>query len=256
MPKIQVITEEMLGKAKNINQGAMDIFNSQGNVTKTIQNLGKDFSGRLPSLIVQNVLSMRDKYKAMNETLDQYGKFLENAANTYEWNERELTKWATALGGEKGASVHGAIGGTPGGTGTGSEGGRTGSSNLISQDMNSRYYNLPAGAVGVFDKYRVNEYDHKQHMDCAYYAHARAMEVNQMDTWTPGSTGSEIRANSIAQCPGHRVYIEDVYSGENGELRVKFSESNWGYTTDPNYEDMSYSEFVSKRGAPSYYMYF
>ena len=98
MAKIQVITEEMLAKAKNIHQGASDVFDSQSKATNIIQNLGKDFSGKVPSLMTANMLAMRDKYNAMNETLDQYGKFLTHAANTYEWNDRDLAKWATALG--------------------------------------------------------------------------------------------------------------------------------------------------------------
>lgn len=119
MPKIQIITEEILGKAKNVHQGAADIFSSQENVTKTIQNLGKDFSGKLPTLMTEHMLSMRDKYRSMNENLTQYGSFLEHSANTYEWNDKELAKWAAALG-DRGASI-----GASAGASTGAAGGTT-----------------------------------------------------------------------------------------------------------------------------------
>jgi murein DD-endopeptidase MepM/ murein hydrolase activator NlpD len=125
MPKIQVITEEMLGKSKNVNQGASDILSSQNNVTGIVRNLGKDFSGKLPTLMTEHMLAMESKYKSMNENITQYGKFLEHAANSYEWNDKELAKWATALGGEKGASVGAAAGGSPGNTSPGAAAGNS-----------------------------------------------------------------------------------------------------------------------------------
>ena len=106
MPKVKVITEEMQGKAVNVALWALDMSHGQNNAMRIIQNLGRDFSGTVPSLIAENLLGMREKYRSMNETLDQYRKFLEHAANNYDWNDRELAKWAASLGDEKGARIN------------------------------------------------------------------------------------------------------------------------------------------------------
>jgi uncharacterized protein YukE len=242
MPKIQVITEEILGKSKNVNQGAADIFGSQENVTKTLQNLGKDFTGKLPTLMTEHMLAMRDKYKAMNENLTQYGSFLEHAANTYEWNESELTKWATALGGEKGASVGAAIGGTTGGaSGETTNAAVTGSDNLMGFDLNSGYY-PEAGSLNSFDK--------KYHIDCHAFAIARAKEANQTDSLTSRGSDQIPQANSMAHYvyddkTHHYVFIERVEE-VNGQTIVHFREGNWGGTPDGELKHMPLSEFESR----------
>jgi hypothetical protein len=99
MPKIQAITDEMLSKSQNITRSASELFASQGRVQSIIQNLGADFSGRIPTLMTEHVLGMKSKYEAMNTTLTKYGEFLDNAARTYEWNDKELAGWAEKLGG-------------------------------------------------------------------------------------------------------------------------------------------------------------
>ena len=136
----------MLGKAKNIHQGATEIADSQSNVTKIIQNLGKDFSGKLPTLMTGNILSMKNKYKELNETLDQYGKFLTHAANTYEWNDKETAQWirnSTQVAVRRNEGLYY----TMDGDGSSGSGTQTENFDLAPQDMNSDKYKLPPSAL-------------------------------------------------------------------------------------------------------------
>jgi hypothetical protein len=120
--------------------------------------------------------------------------------------------------------------------------------NLAAQNMNSSYYSQKLDGV---PETLINDYDGKEHMNCVYYARARAMEANQMTGWTGGTPSqSEIRANSIAHFPGHDVFIEQVeYDANNQPSKVVFTESNWGYTADGHQMTMPYSEFVNRAGS-------
>ncbi|MDR1965809.1 MAG: hypothetical protein LBQ36_03800, partial [Synergistaceae bacterium] len=109
----------MIEKSRTIGERASALMSSQKSVSGIASGLGQDFDGRLPSLIVQNLLSMRGKYTEINENLTEYSGFLEHAANEYEWTESELTKLMQSIGGGTGG------GGTNpgGGTGGGDDGG-------------------------------------------------------------------------------------------------------------------------------------
>ena len=98
MPKMQFVTDEMLNRANTIGQDVGRILDSQNAVTKLFQNMGRDFSGKVPSLMTQHMLAMDSDYKAMNEILTQYKAFMEDTAQTYEWTDEQLANWAKALG--------------------------------------------------------------------------------------------------------------------------------------------------------------
>ena len=84
MPKIEVTTEDLRTIAGNIGIDAADILSGQKNVTNIFQNMGREFSGRIPSLMTEKMIAMEDVYRGINDTLTNYSEFLRNAANTYE----------------------------------------------------------------------------------------------------------------------------------------------------------------------------
>ena len=97
MPKILAVTEEMINMAATIGSGADDIFGSQNRITGIFQNMGRDFSGTLPSLMTEKMIAMEDIYQGMNETLNGYKTFLEDTARNYEWTDEEAARWTQAL---------------------------------------------------------------------------------------------------------------------------------------------------------------
>ena len=139
MPKIQAITDKMHEKSGKIAQGITDIYGSQNSVTQTIQNLGRGFSGPLPTAMTERMLLMRSQYETMNKTLTGYQVFLENAANTYEWNDQEMARWAAALGGSIPVTPSPPSGQR--GTDSNSPSGNTGASGTSSTTGNTRTYN-------------------------------------------------------------------------------------------------------------------
>ena len=98
MPKMQIVTDEMVNRAGIIGQNASEILSSQNKVTDIFQNMGKNFSGKIPSLMTQQMIAMDSDYQAMNTMLGNYKTFLEDSAQNYEWTEEELARWATSLG--------------------------------------------------------------------------------------------------------------------------------------------------------------
>ena len=98
MPKMQFVTDEMLNRAGTIGQNSDSLFQSQNNVTKNFQNMGKVFSGRIPELMNQHIIAMDSDYKTMNRILTNYKTFIESSARTYEWTDEQLARWAEALG--------------------------------------------------------------------------------------------------------------------------------------------------------------
>jgi uncharacterized protein YukE len=98
MPQIKVITDEMLERAGKIREGGESISASHNSVLGIMQNLGTDFSGRLPTAMLELMLSQKDKYAAVHEAIKDYGDFVTHAANTYEWTDKEIARWAEKLG--------------------------------------------------------------------------------------------------------------------------------------------------------------
>lgn len=98
MPKMQFITEEMMNRADRILAAAERINEGQNAVLDIFRNIGRYFNGKVPTLMVENMLAMDGDYQAMNENLEGYSAFLNEAAMDYEWDEIELAKWASSLG--------------------------------------------------------------------------------------------------------------------------------------------------------------
>lgn len=97
MPKILAVTDEMMNRAGNIGQSTSEILDSQHNVTRTFQNMGRDFSGRIPSLMTEKMIAMEEVYQNMNMILNGYKEFLEDAARNYEWTDQEAARWTRSL---------------------------------------------------------------------------------------------------------------------------------------------------------------
>jgi surface antigen len=98
MPRIKAVTDAMIERSQTIRGRADAILDSQKSVSGIASGMGQNFSGKMPSLILRNVLSMRGKYTEINENLTEYSGFLEHAANEYEWTEAELTKLMQSIG--------------------------------------------------------------------------------------------------------------------------------------------------------------
>ena len=102
MPKILAVTQEMNARAASIGNKAGEILQTQNAVTGIFQNMGRDFSGRIPSLMTEKMIAMEDVYQSINETLNGYKDFLTDAARNYEWNDNEAARWMRSLRGNGG----------------------------------------------------------------------------------------------------------------------------------------------------------
>ena len=72
MPEINATTDQMRGKSASIKNSAERMFASQKTIEKTASAMGADFSGKLPNVLLQNILNMKTKFDAMRENLTQY----------------------------------------------------------------------------------------------------------------------------------------------------------------------------------------
>ena len=97
MAKILAVTTEMEARASDIGAKADSILDIQNTVTNIFQSLGRDFSGRIPSLMTEKMIAMEDIYQGINGTLNSYAAFLSDAAKNYDWNDREGARWARSL---------------------------------------------------------------------------------------------------------------------------------------------------------------
>ena len=97
MPKISAVTEEMNSRADSIGNEADDLLSKQKAVTNIFQNMGLDFSGRIPSLMTEKMIAMEDTYQGINATLNGYKEFLVDTAQSYEWTDAEAARWIMSL---------------------------------------------------------------------------------------------------------------------------------------------------------------
>lgn len=97
MPKILAVTEEMERRAADIGTQASEILSTQNAVTNIFQGMGRDFSGRIPSLMTEKMIAMEDIYHGINETLNGYKDFLSSTAKNYDWNDSEASRWMRSL---------------------------------------------------------------------------------------------------------------------------------------------------------------
>ena len=74
------------------------LLSDQNAVTNIFQGMGRDFSGRIPSLMTEKMIAMEDIYQGINDTLNGYKDFLSDAAKNYEWNDAEAAQWTRSLG--------------------------------------------------------------------------------------------------------------------------------------------------------------
>jgi len=88
--RIQAITGAMHAEADNFSTRADEILQSQGNVSKLIGNMGHDFSGKLPTLMTQDILAVDNKYQSINTTLNEYAGYIHNAVDKYDEDDTQL----------------------------------------------------------------------------------------------------------------------------------------------------------------------
>lgn len=98
MPKILYVTHEMEQRANNIGVNTSEILESQKQVTNLFSGLGRDFSGQIPSLMVEKMIAMESSYQEINVILNGYKEFLEDAARNMEWTDGEAARWASSMG--------------------------------------------------------------------------------------------------------------------------------------------------------------
>ena len=97
MSKILAVTDEMKNRAAGIGNNADALLNAQNAVTNIFQNMGRDFSGRIPSLMTEKMIAMEETYQGINAKLNEYKDFLSEVAKNYEWNDSEATRWFQSL---------------------------------------------------------------------------------------------------------------------------------------------------------------
>ena len=299
MPKMQIVTDAMLDRAGTIGQAADLLFNNQNAVTQIFQNMGHDFSGRVPGLMTQHMIAMESNYKSMNTILSNYRNFMEDAARNYEWTEDELARWAESLGEGTGAqsASSGALSGNTGTTpptSTGSAVHVPPVSETQSQEPEQEYastgnnapiYSSPIATSADNDKWGwntenlpfshptpdvssygysngdtlvntrtlYNEWAHGNRTNCVYYARARYLEINGLDSYSFQENiydPEDIKnGNCVVRCSGHSVYVEH-YDAENDV--VWFSDSNMASHQDGALQSMSFDDFLNFHGGFSY----
>lgn len=92
MPQMIYDVEEMINRASSIGQNASEILESQNKVTGIFQNMGRDFSGKIPSLMTEKMIAMEGSYHSMNELLNGYKTFIEDAARGIEQTDQEAAR--------------------------------------------------------------------------------------------------------------------------------------------------------------------
>lgn len=283
MPKMQIVTDEMLNRANKIGQDTTNILEKQNMVTDLFRNMGRNFSGKIPSLMTQHMLGMDKEYKTMNGILTNYKTFLEDSAHNYEWKEDELARFAASLGnpGASSSSSNGASSsGTTGTTGTNNNNNANPSSytppsgtvatqadndkwgwnteNLPfshnTPDMSSGAYNRSNASVNVNTRELYNKYAHENRVNCVYYARARYLEINGGDQYP--FFGKHVydpeyikNGNCVVRFDGHSVYVEHYDAANNV---VWFSDSNMGSHPDGALQSMSFEDFKKFKGGFQY----
>ena len=276
MPKIKVVTDAMIERANFIGQNAEIILENQNNVTNIFKNLGRGFSGKIPSLMTQHMLAMDPEYKNMNGILNNYKNFLEDAAQKYEWTEEELTKFAQSLAGsntatgnnnndnnnlnysnsteinnddnnfqadQNNSTSENSAPSTPVNNNGGWD--ASGGWDTVGDsfphnppDLNSIYYDgsNPEGKQLAYHK----RGDHGVNsMDCCFYARSRAMEVRG---WT--------------KTYGTYTTTDDLNAIKNGDRVVRFDKANGGMhfvyveAYDPNTDTVYFSD-ANMGGSPA-----
>ena len=279
MPKMQIVTDEMLNRANKIGQDTRSILEKQNMITTLFRNMGRNFSGKIPSLMTQHMLGMDKEYRAMNGILTNYKTFLEDSAHNYEWKEEELARFAESLG-EPGArsSNVGNTGttsttstttptsannnnnvsdtqnnSTPTATTTGGWD-ASGSWNTVGSDfphnppnLDSMYYR---GDSPTTIQRSYGKYGQTGHIDCCFYARSRAMECRGW-TQTYGTftadpnpeelkTGDRVVRFDLPDGGNHFVYVEAYDAATD---TVYFSDANMRSHEDGLLQTMSFSEF-------------
>ena len=88
MPQIAAVTRDMDSIAASIGNNADDIQEMQEAVTNIFQNMGRDFSGNIPSLMTESMIAMEEDYQKINDTLHGYKNLLADAARDYDTFEQ------------------------------------------------------------------------------------------------------------------------------------------------------------------------
>ena len=223
MPKMKIVTDAMLEKASSIGQDTANILEKQKMVTSIFSNMGKNFSGNIPSLMTQHMCAMDKEYTTMNKILSGYKDFLEYSANNYDWKEDELARAAAALGNggiaaQSGSNVNIS---TPSSSGSAS-GNDTNTNNTTNSsqagtsvspeytgsaatkadfsdkwgwntqnlpfshntpDMSSDAYHISNASVKINTRELYNKWAGEDRVNCVYYARARYLEVNGGDQY-------------------------------------------------------------------------
>ena len=289
MPKMKIVTDAMLEKAATIGQDTANILEKQNMVTSIFSNMGKNFSGNIPSLMTQHMCAMDKEYTAINRILGGYKDFLEYSANNYDWKEDELARAAAALGNGNTAPHSGTntninsssetnsgsntnanttAGSTQTGTSTSpdtavqadfSDKWGWNTQNLPfshnTPDMSSSAYQVSNSIVKVNTRELYNEWAGEDRVNCVYYARARYLEVNGGDEY-PYSKYQTINdpeyiknGNCVVRLDGHSVYVEHYDSANDV---VWFSDSNMGSHPDGALQSMSFEEFKKFNGGFQY----
>ena len=254
MPKIEVVTNALREKAVTIGKDTKSIAESQQSVMSIFQDLGTVFSGTLPTVMVEYMLSMDESYRSINAEIEGYKTYLNSTADTYDWTEKQLRQWARALGGEKAAAIYREGGITPPPPGWDDLG-----QDFPNDPPNLNSYSGKSTNTNSKTFPPKSEYngDSVTHINCVHYARARAMEVNGLNecpSFPPGENSTVIRENSVAwyhKSGGgvHAVYVEQVKYDENGNPTwVVFSDSNMKGQADGTVHSMSYEDFQTYQG--------
>ena len=263
MPKIQAVTDEMKAIADRIGENVSAMVDSQSSVKNCIGSILVHFGSNPRVMSALHLSNVTLGYRNVGESLTGYQEFLVNAANTYEWNDEQMAKWGDVMQNEKGVDIHNytSPNAVPEGGWNVSDGWNSVESSFPNTrpNLDSKYYNVYVDANkyirdGWYAEHKsTKQYDINgiKHINCLSYARQRALEVNQLDTYTayPNSgSGTEIRSNSVAYFHNSSGFVHAAYVEYYDEATqtVYFTEGNWGDRPDGELKTMSLDEFNSR----------
>jgi uncharacterized protein YukE len=158
---IKANVEEMLSLARAVSGNADTLYQRQENVRKIIGDLGRCFSGKLPSLMLQNSMNIFAKTRAIRDNLkNYYADFLRHAAVSYEDVDQASAGEAKNLAG--GVTQSGNMGGTNI---------NNGSETSVAKELNEKYTrkwdDTPAGEIEIDSFNGVPAYVNEKNFEAA-----------------------------------------------------------------------------------------
>lgn len=106
MPKMQAITDEMKATADRIGDRLSLMVDSQKNVKDLMSSILVHFESNPKVMTALHLANVRIGYQDTTTSLKGYQEFISKAADTYEWNDKQIARWAEQMNEKKGVDIY------------------------------------------------------------------------------------------------------------------------------------------------------